>query len=77
MSGYMPIYIYPSGNQISVSELPNNTVYKWIDPLGGGQMRGPAHFGDIRPDGDRGHGGMATCVNGVCTVEYHGGRKRG
>ena len=69
---YMPIFVYPNGNQMSQSNFPTNTVYKWIEPLGGQTLSGPARMGDLRPDGKKGHGGVATCNNNIWTVEYHG-----
>jgi hypothetical protein len=72
----MPVFIYPSGNYVNVNTLPQNTVYKWIDSLGGQQMTAPAKMGDKRPDGKRGHGGVYTNVDDTPTVEYHGYGKR-
>lgn len=71
---FMSVHVYPGGQQINVPALPANTVYKWIDAVGGQHMTQPARMGDIRPDGKKGHGGVATRCNGICTVEYHGHR---
>lgn len=70
MSKNIPIFEYPGGNQ--VSNLPLNTQYKWIDPLGGGSLSGPLPFGALRPDGIPAHGGVLTYNNTIPTVEYHG-----
>lgn len=74
---YMPVFTYPGGNMIPVSDIPNNAQYRWIDSVGGNSLSGPARMGDLRPDGQVGHGGvMTTDTDGNCVVEYHGGGKK-
>ena len=67
---YLPIYQYPGGDP--VTNLPSNTQYKWIDPLGGGSLPGQIPWGTNRPDGKRAHIGTMTYVNNIPTVEYRG-----
>ncbi len=57
---YIPIRVYPGGNTISVNDLPSNTVFKWIDPLGGNKLPGPITWDTIRPDGKRAHNSIMT-----------------
>lgn len=69
----MPVFSYPGGNLVNVNSLPQNTVYKWIDAVGGQYMSSAAKMGDYRPDGKKGHGGVMTySSNGTPIVEYHG-----
>lgn len=70
---YMPVYAYPGGIQVDVKTLPSDTQYKWIDSIGGQPLNGPAFYGDVRPDGKKGHGGVLTVdKNNIHCVEYHG-----
>ena len=69
---HMPVFQYTGGN--NVTNLPQNTQYKWIDQLGGGRVDGPLPYGAKRPDGVPAHGGVYTNVNNNPTVEYHGYR---
>ncbi|ARF12315.1 hypothetical protein Klosneuvirus_4_130 [Klosneuvirus KNV1] len=68
--------MYPGGTPQLVNQLPSNTVYKWIDPIGGGTLPGPITWGTLRPDDKPAHGGVLTYVNNVPTVEYHRPRRR-
>lgn len=70
MSNYVPVYLYPGGNQITIPN-ENNVVYKWIDSLGGEVLPGPISHGTLRPDGNIAHGGVATENNGTLYIEYH------
>jgi hypothetical protein len=67
-----PVFSYPGGCQVNVQTLPSNTIYKWIDPLGGQHLTGPARFHEMRPDGKPGHGGIYSVSNGQAFVDYHG-----
>ncbi len=71
---HMPVFSYPGGTRVDVSDIPSNTTFKWIDSIGGQAMIGPAHMGDVRPDGKIGHGGVMTydASGGNYVVEYHG-----
>jgi len=44
MSNPMPIYSYPGGKKIYVPQLPQNTVFKWVDPYGGNTVGGPLNW---------------------------------
>jgi hypothetical protein len=69
---YLPIYVFPSGNIINISDLGDNVTYKWIDSLGGDFLEGPLIKGDFRPDGKKANNGIATkSLNGQIIIEYH------
>lgn len=70
MNKQLPIFEYPGGTPVTF--LPPNTEFKWIEPLGGGTLNGPATWGTVRPDGRPAHGGVLTYVNTIPRVEYHG-----
>lgn len=68
---FLPVYFYPGGIQVSPLN-DGNTIYKWVDPFGGGSLPGPIRFGTVAPTGILAHGGNATINNyGVRTIEYH------
>ena len=67
----MPIYSYPGGKNIYVPQLPQNTIFKWVDPYGGNTVGGPLNWGAVAPNGVIGHGGIYTNTNGIPLVEYH------
>ena len=54
MNKQLPIFEYPGGTPVTF--LPPNTEFKWIEPLGGGTLNGPATWGTVRPDGRPAHG---------------------
>ena len=67
---YIPIYQYPGG--ASVTNLPSNTQYKWINTIGGGSIPSRLPIGSLRPDGKPARVGNMTYTNNIPTVEYHG-----
>lgn len=72
MPKHIPIFVYPGGNPVDPSTLSPDTTYTWVEPLGGGTVDGPLHYGANRPDGKPAHGGVLTYdANGNPIVAYH------
>lgn len=72
MSGLIPIYSFPKGNPVDINSLPPDTIFRWIEPYGGGVLDGPIPWGTDLPNGKgKAHGAIAGLDEGNMVVEYH------